>query len=78
MSLSFTVLLLSGAYPRFSFGNKLQNLVYRDSAGRPIGTGRKWLYGLAMIGGGWLWARLNRYSTTAGWGDYPEASSRFA
>mmetsp|Transcript_39281 Transcript_39281/g.63717 ORF Transcript_39281/g.63717 Transcript_39281/m.63717 type:complete len:324 (+) Transcript_39281:30-1001(+) len=57
-------------------GIKLQNLRYRDErqgdADLPLGRAQRVLYGVLVIGGRWLWSRLNVVSTNHGWGDRPE------
>lgn len=68
-----------------TYGNLLQNLKFRNewahadptqgsSAENSAGltSWQKVLYGVFMIGGEWCWARVNRLSVNAGWGDRPE------
>jgi peroxin-2 len=73
--LSFVIFRLSTFESASSYGDKLENLVYRvNGTGARVAAKQRILYGAVLIGGGWLWARANRFVTNEGWGDSPVGS----
>jgi len=64
----FSIFMSGGTY-----GNRLQNLIYRDERTKQtISQTQKLLFGLLSIGMKWMWNRLNRISIAGGWADYAE------